>query len=182
MTAEEQAAADAAKVKADAEAKAKAEADAKDKGQKTYSEEAFKQLIAERDAAKEKARLYDEEKAKAEAEAKKASDEKAIAEGNAKKLLAEREAALTEAQKKLTAYEEADKATRQAAIGRLTDPKLKEVAEKLPTTADVLGFVELATNSKVNPFNANPQKTEGEPKKYKSAYEWAKDLQAQGKA
>ncbi len=103
MTQEEQQAADAAKAKAEAEA-----------GKKTYSEEQMKELIAERDKAKEKLRKIDEEK-------KKLDEQRLVDEGKTKELLTQRESELLEARKKAEKLDTYEKTRREILEGKLLD-------------------------------------------------------------
>ena len=110
MTPEEQAAADAAKAKADAEA-----------GNRTYTEAQMKELIAERDKAKEKLRKIDEEK-------KKLEDQKLIDEGKTKELLSQREAELAEARKEAEEAKQYKTQKREQLLSKLSDDD-KEFAD-----------------------------------------------------
>jgi membrane protein involved in colicin uptake len=110
-------------------AKAKAEADAKaNEQQKTYPEAYVKQLIAERDKAKDKARKVEEAE-------KKALEAKAIEEGKIKEVLAQRESEIAAAREKLTKYEEMETKRREGLISQLPDDK-KELYSSVGT--DVL--------------------------------------------
>lgn len=142
---------------------------------KTYSEEEFKKAVAERDKAKERLRLIDEE-------TKKAAEAKAIEEGRIKEILADREAKLAEAEKKAKAYEESQAKVREKALANIKDPELKKFAEALPSVEMVLEFSEKVTQTKITPFTDKTPPAAGEPIKFKSAREWEKTLREQGQA
>lgn len=135
----EQAAADAAKAKADAEAQKKVDE------KKTWPDDEVKKIIEERDKAKEKARKYDEEKRKTE-------EAKAIEEGKLKDVLAQKEVELSEALKKAEAYEAQQKALRDGLLSKVNDPKLKSIAEEL-SISKLQEFVDTLNTEKGNPFS-----------------------------
>jgi hypothetical protein len=150
MSDDKDVAAEAAKQKADAEAKAKAELLelAQKSGVKIYEESVVKDIIAGRDEAKRKLREREEAD-------KKASEAKMIEEGKLKDLLAQRDAELAQErqtarqlQERADAFEAQQKAIRDAALNKITDAKLRAIAEKLPSPADVVEFVELHTTNK----------------------------------
>lgn len=91
---------------------------------RTYSDEAFKQLIAERDEAKKKARAYEEAE-------KKLADEKLLSEGKAKELLEAREKELADVKLKAEALEKAEAERKQRLIGLITSESIKGIAQKL---------------------------------------------------
>lgn len=139
-------AAEAAKAEAEANARKQLDAAleaAKAVGLKIYNEDQFKEVIASRDEAKRKLREHDEAE-------KKAKDEKMIADGKLQELLKEREDELAQERQakaqlaeKAGAYEAQQKALREQALGKITDPRARAIAEKLPGVADVLEFAEL---------------------------------------
>lgn len=106
---EQEKAAEAARLKAEAEAKEKAQS-------KTYSEEHVKELIAERDKAKEKLRKIEDAE-------KKAAEEKAIQEGKLKEVLASKEKELSDVQLKLKEYEAKETKQREALLSKLPEDK-----------------------------------------------------------
>jgi colicin import membrane protein len=131
MTQEEQATADAAAAKAKADAEAAANATK----MRTYSDEEFKKVVAERQEAKEKLRLLEEEK-------RKAADEKAKAEGKTAELLerSEKELSAIKAERDtLTAdvakYREKQEALKKSLLEKITDADLRTVGEKLDVDA-----------------------------------------------
>ena len=117
-------AAEEAKAKADAEAAKKALDEASKKGEKTWPDSEVKEIIAERDKAKERARKYDEEK-------KKAEEAKAIEEGKLKEVLAQKEARLAEVEAKAKVYEEQEKAQREELMAKIKDEGDKKIAAEL---------------------------------------------------
>ena len=112
---------------------------AKEATAKTYSEDEFKKVIAERQEAKEKARKYEEEKQKAE-------EEKAIADGK----LADVLATTKEENKALKAFKEAreeeDRAMREELIGKLSDDD-KEIATDIANLSKLRKFVDKQTQA-----------------------------------
>lgn len=135
MTPEEQAVADATKAKADAEA-----------SKKTYTEEQMKELIAERDKAKEKLRKIDEDR-------KKFEDAKLIEEGKTKELLAQRDAELVEARKEAEEAKAYKAQKLQSLMSMLSDDD-KEFAEGM-NLEKLEKFVEKQTKTtqQANPPN-----------------------------
>lgn len=130
---EKQQAEAAEKAKAE-EAKKAAEAAGKKSDDKTWSDDEVKKIIAERDKAKEKLRVQDEEKRKAE-------EAKAIEEGKLKEVLASKETLLAEVQAKLTAYQEAEKADRETLLSQIKDEGDKKIGSEL-STANLRLYVE----------------------------------------
>jgi len=156
--------------KADAEAKAKADAEASKSATKSYSEEQFKELIAERDKAKEKLRKIEEDK-------KKAEETKAIEEGKLKEVLASKEAELAAANKKAEAYEAQQTKLRESYLSKLSDED-KELASDIHDLDRLKKFVD-----KISPQPSTENKSQEkwkpgsklEKPKFKNAaemYEW----------
>ena len=109
-------------------AEAAAAADAASKQVKTYSEEQFKELIAERDKAKDKLR-------KIEDAAKKAEEAKLIEDGKLKEALALKEKELAEAlalKEELEKFRAADAARKEALLKELPEGK-REIYKNLST-------------------------------------------------
>ena len=109
---------------------------------KTYSEEEFKKVVAERQEVKEKLRKIEEEK-KADAE------KKALEEGKLKELLEAKNAELEterkarqEASSKAEKYEEQQKLLREQALSRIPDEQMRSIAGKLPDLSDVVAFAD----------------------------------------
>ena len=145
LTPEEQAAADAAKAKAEAEAGNKLDS------QKTWPDDEVRKIIEERDKAKQKLRSIDEAN-------KKSEEQKAIEEGKLKEVLADKEAKLAEALKKAQAFEDQQKVFRDGLLSKITDTKLRAIAEEL-SIAKLQEFTESINSDKGNPFSAKGQST-----------------------
>lgn len=115
---------------------------------KTYSEEEFKKVVAQRDAIKadklaiqaEKDRLEAEKKALGEDDLKKKGELQTLLD-NKEKDLAELKSALDNAKQYETKYVELDNSIRSNLLGQLPE-ELKEVAEEL-STVKLQKFVEL---------------------------------------
>jgi DNA repair exonuclease SbcCD ATPase subunit len=115
---------------------------------KTYSDEEFKKVVAQRDSIKaeklaiqvEKERLEAEKKALGEDELKKKGELQTLLD-NKEKDLAELKSALENAKQYETKYTELDSSIRTALLSQLPD-EMKEVAMDL-TTAKLQKFVEL---------------------------------------
>jgi hypothetical protein len=131
---------------------------------KTYEESYVKELIADRDKAKAKAREY-AERDKKEAEAK------AIEEGKLKELLAQKDVELTEARKVLEQIETARQARRTEILDKIDNAELKSFAEKLTTTEEIEKFLALVTDKKLTTHNANEKKTAPEAPQFKNLHE-----------
>ena len=123
--------------KADAEVKVKADAEASKSATKTYSEEQFKELIVERDKAKDKLRKIEEDR-------KKAEEAKAIEEGKLKEVLASKEAELAVANKKAEAYEAQQQKLRESYLSKLSDED-KELASDIHDLDKLKKFVDKIT-------------------------------------
>ena len=119
---------------------------------KVYEESYVKELIADRDKAKAKAREY------AELE-KKAKEAKSIEDGNIKDVLAQREAELAEARKMLEVVETARQARRTEVLSKITDPGLKEFAEKLSSAEEVERFIALVADKKLTTHTSKDKTT-----------------------
>lgn len=135
----EEKAADAAAQQAEVEAQKQADA------KRTYSDEEFKKLVAERDRAKERLRLIDEA-------AKKAEEDKKIQEGKAQELLAEKQLRLDELEAKAKAYEEQQGKLRDSLLGKLTDEADKIAGESIKDLDKLSRYVELRTQKQGGPF------------------------------
>ena len=160
MTVEEQAAADAAKAKADAEASTNQP--------KMYPEEEVKKLIAERDKAKEKLRAREEEE-------KKAKEEAAVANGQAAELLKQRDAELAEAKKIVTAALEKEQKLRESLINKLSDDVDKSVASNIKDLDTLNAFVEKQTKQP-DPKTFNGKLPAPGPKDFKDKVNGAKSV------
>ena len=152
LTAEEQVAADAAKAKAEADAGKKPD------NSKTWPDDEVRKIIEERDKAKQKLRAVDEEK-------KKAGEQKAIEEGKLKEVLAQKEAELAEAQKKAQAFEDQQKVFRDGLLSKITDPKLKSIAEEL-SIAKLQEFAESINTDRGSPFSAKGKQSEADKNEF----------------
>ncbi len=131
---------------ADDAEKPAADAEAKLSEIKTYSDEYVKELIAERDKAKEKARKFDEEKRKAE-------EAKAIEEGRLKEVLAEKERKLAELEQLQTQVAEERKARRESLIKKLPQDMIEFAPDDL---AKLEKFVE--KNSTAQPAPSSEER------------------------
>lgn len=160
LTPEEQAAADAAKAKADADA------NKKDDNPKTWADAEVRKIIEDRDKAKQQLRAVDEEK-------KKAGEQKAIEEGKLKEVLAQKEVELAAAQKKAQAFEEQQTALREGLLAKITDPKLKSIAMEL-SIAKLQEFTESINTDKGSPFSAKGKQSESDKNEFvrKSGETW----------
>ena len=139
---------------------------------KTYSEEEFKKVIAERDKAKEKVRLIEEAE-------KKALEAKAIEEGKAKEMLAAKDAELATVKAKAEAYEAMQEKLKKQALEKVP-PELRHIAEKL-SAEDALEFADKLSTNKVKPFTEKGA-PHAEPQKFTSATEWERTLRSKGLA
>jgi hypothetical protein len=162
--------------KAEAEAKAKQDAErlleaARAAGIKIYEESQMKEVIAGRDEAKRKLREREESD-------KKAADAKLIEDGRVAELLKQREAELKQEKQsrqaleiEATAFREQQKALRQQALDKITDVKIKAIAEKLPNTSDIIDLAELHTQNKIGVDGTKGRKGESgadDPKKLRA--------------
>lgn len=129
---------------------------------KTYSEEEFKKVVAERDKAKAKNRETEEKE-------KKAAEEKAIEEGRLKEVLAQKESLLADAHKKLEAVETARQVSRQRVLDGITDPNVKRFAEKMGDESDIRDFLETLSKTKLETHKALSEKGEPQKPAFKSA-------------
>mgnify|MGYP007071643064 CR=1 FL=1 len=123
--------------------------DPKDEEQtKTYSEEEFKKVVAQRDAVKAEKLAIQAEKDKLEAEKKALGEDDLKKKGEIQTLLDSRDKELAEIKKNLdtakeyeTKYTDLDKSIRQELLEELPE-ELREVAEDL-STAKLKTFVKL---------------------------------------
>jgi hypothetical protein len=162
-------------VKVSDETKPVADAPVKAADPKTFSEEEFKKVIAERDKAKERLRKIEEDE-------KKAAETKAIEEGRIKEVLASTEAKLVEAEKKAKAYEESQAKLREKALANIKDVDMRKIAEKLPNVEDVVEFSEKVSNNKIRPFTDKSTHEAPPEKEYKNFQEYEKAMKAAGLA
>lgn len=146
-----------------------------EKQSKTYTEDYVKELIAERDKAKEKARKYDEEK-------KKIEEAKAIEDGRLKELLQQKESENLSLKERAEKYELSQNKLREQALARITDSELKKVAEKLPSVEDVISFAETISKQKLSVHNTKDATVPPMETKFTNIAEWQKYLESIGRA
>jgi len=177
--ANEQAAADAAKAKADAVAKID---ELKKAGVKVYSDEEMQEAITRRQEALDKLRVKEEAEKKATDAATKAAEEDAKKKGEWKTLLEQKEQEvlkLLEEKKTLSEKaqkaDEAEKALREQTLAKISDPDLKKMAGELSTTS-LMAFAEKVTTGKITPI-AGQQKGNERPS-FKNADEMQAYLRA----
>ena len=144
-------------VKGSEEQKQPAEAGAGEKQTKTYSEEQFKELVAQRDDLKKRLRTFDEAEAKRKAEADSSANQKAIEEGKAKETLKKLEDGLKSADDKIKTYEEQLAKLRETLVSKLTDAVDHEVATKIPDLDTLTKFVEARTQAADGPAGGKGQ-------------------------
>lgn len=110
--------------------------------EKTVPYARFKEIIEERN------RLRDAQQAR-EADEKKRQEQKLMEEQKYKELLSQRETELDQlrkeneaVQEKAKAYEAEQVKLRESALAKIKDEDMRNIASKLPTTADILAFTE----------------------------------------
>ncbi len=115
---------------------------------KTYSEEEFKKVVAQRDAVKAEKTALQAERDKLEAEKKALGEDELKKKGDLQTLLDSKEKEIAKVQTELneiaqykTKYEDLDKSIRDSLIAQLPE-ELREYAEDL-NTIKLQGFVEL---------------------------------------
>jgi len=113
----------------------KADADSQAKDTRTYSDEEFKKVIAERDKAKERLRLIDED-------ARKKIEAEQLEKGEAKKLLEQKETELAELRKTKESYEKQQATLRDSYINALPDEADRMAAKYIPDIAELKEFVD----------------------------------------
>lgn len=173
---EEKAAADAAAAKAKADAEAAAAIT-----HKTYSEEEFKKVVAERQEAKAKMKEFESKIAEIE-EAKKKAAEKDLTkdqliaqrEQELAALKAEKETLVVEA----TKFREKQEALKKSLLEKITDADLKKFGEKLDVD-ELSTYVEKVTGEKFAGTKRGSLDTNNVPD-FKNFDEWEKFAKAQG--
>jgi len=158
----------------DTEKKADASSQQSSDKTKSYSEEEFKAVVAQRDEIKKKLRDIEEAE-------RKVSEAKKVEDGKAKELLAEKEKLLEVANSQLENLKKNMDALRQELIGKIPDPELKALAEKLPDLADIQKLVEKSQQKSPITFQGKgAADTGGSGIKAKDMIDWQRQMQEKG--
>ena len=157
----------------DTEKKADASSQQSSDKTKSYSEEEFKAVVAQRDEIKKKLRDIEEAE-------RKVSEAKKVEDGRAKELLAEKEKLLEVANSQLEILKKNMDALRQELIGKIPDPELKALAEKLPDLADIQKLVEKSQKSPGTFEGRGASDLKGSGIKAKDMIDWQRQMQEKG--
>jgi hypothetical protein len=149
-------------------------ADAGTEQAKTYDENYVKELIAERDKAKDKARKFEEQR-------KKEEEQKAIDEGRLKEVLAQRESELADAKKKADLFEQQQIKLREQLINKLPEDE-REFASDINDLDKLSKYVEKrTTETTTGALVTGKQRKEAGKPEFKNADDIYNYMQKQGR-